>query len=104
METGIIEMNGEGKDPPETKAATAETNGGMTRRLDTERDDDRGGNYYNHRRRKADIVDVILRALCLLTSVTTLSLMVTAKEVSSITVYGFYIPLRSKWSFSYVFE
>nr|GLL35155.1 CASP-like protein 3A1 [Ipomoea trifida] len=93
-----IEMNTEGKDPPETKAAaaaTAETDGGMTGPLVSER---------GAIRRKADIMDVILRALCVLTSVTALSLMVTAKQASTITVYGFNIPLRSKWSFSYAFE
>nr|GMD30443.1 CASP-like protein 3A1 [Ipomoea batatas] len=94
----VIEMNTEGKDPPETKAAaaaTAETDGGMSGPLVTER---------GAIRRKADIMDVILRALCVLTSVTALSLMVTAKQASTITVYGFNIPLRSKWSFSYAFE
>lgn len=53
---------------------------------------------------KAQVMQVILRTLCLVTSVTALSLMVTAKQASTITVLGFNIPLHSKWSFSRSFE
>ncbi|MCD7452165.1 hypothetical protein HAX54_015277 [Datura stramonium] len=59
------------------------------------------GNVTN---RKAEVMQVVLRALCLETSVTALSLMVTAKQASTISVFGFNIPLHSKWSFSHSFE
>ncbi|KAL2516200.1 CASP-like protein 3A1 [Forsythia ovata] len=54
--------------------------------------------------RKTDIMHVILRLLCLLTCVTALSVMVTAKQASTISLYGFSIPVVSKWSFSHSFE
>ena len=44
------------------------------------------------------------RLACLLTSVTALSLMVTAEESSTISIFGFSLPLYSKWSFSDSFE
>ncbi|KAL0341985.1 UNVERIFIED_CONTAM: CASP-like protein 3A1 [Sesamum calycinum] len=54
--------------------------------------------------RKADVVHCVLRLLCLLTSVTAVSVMATAKQASTISLYGFSIPLYSKWSFSDSFE
>ena len=53
---------------------------------------------------KADVTQVILRLLCILTSVVALALMVTAKEASTVSVYGFQFPVYSKWSFSDSFE
>ncbi|XP_060206608.1 CASP-like protein 3A1 [Lycium barbarum] len=53
---------------------------------------------------KAEVIQVVLRVLCVMTSVTALSLMVTAEQASTITVFGFNIPLHSKWSFSHSFE
>lgn len=50
--------------------------------------------------RKQELLHVILRLLCVLTSVTALSLMVTAKQSGEISLYGFDLPLYSKWSFS----
>lgn len=50
--------------------------------------------------RKQEMLHVILRLLCVLTSVTALSLMVTAKQSGEISLYGFDLPLYSKWSFS----
>ncbi|KAL1814407.1 hypothetical protein ACET3Z_016981 [Daucus carota] len=50
--------------------------------------------------RKPEVLHVILRVLCVLTSVTALSLMVTAKQSGDISIYGFHLPLYSKWSFS----
>lgn len=55
-------------------------------------------------RRKADFVQVIIRVVCLISSVTALSLMVTAKEGATISIYGFSLPVFSKWSFSDSFE
>ncbi|KAA8540371.1 hypothetical protein F0562_024710 [Nyssa sinensis] len=55
-------------------------------------------------RRKTDVIHVVLRLLCLFTSVTALSLMTTAKEAATISVYGFSFPVYSKWSFSDSFE
>ncbi|KAK6148825.1 hypothetical protein DH2020_016350 [Rehmannia glutinosa] len=54
--------------------------------------------------RKSDVMHVVVRMLCLLTSVTALSVMTTAKQASTISLYGFSIPLYSKWSFSDSFE
>lgn len=53
---------------------------------------------------KMDIAHVVLRLACLLTSVTALSLMATAKQASTISLYGFNLPVYSKWSFSDSFE
>ena len=55
-------------------------------------------------RRKHDVTSVVLRLACLLTSVTALSLMVTAEESSAISIFGFSLPLYSKWSFFDSFE
>lgn len=51
-----------------------------------------------------DGVHVILRVLCLVTSVVGISLMVTAKQSSTISLYGFQVPLYSKWSLADSFE
>ncbi|KAK9266099.1 hypothetical protein L1049_003445 [Liquidambar formosana] len=42
--------------------------------------------------------------LCLLTSVTAVSFMATAKQAATISIYGFQLPVYSKWSFSESFE
>lgn len=55
-------------------------------------------------RRKTDVMHGAVRLLCLLTSVTALSVMTTAKQASTISLYGFSLPLFSKWSFSDSFE
>lgn len=49
-------------------------------------------------------VNVILRLVCLITTVSALSLMVTAKQDSSISVFGLTLPVHSKWSFSDSFQ
>ncbi|CAI9114193.1 OLC1v1014854C1 [Oldenlandia corymbosa var. corymbosa] len=49
---------------------------------------------------KMDIAHVVLRLACLLTSVTSLAVMITAKQASTISLYGFSLPVSSKWSFS----
>ncbi|KAL5576942.1 hypothetical protein UlMin_018641 [Ulmus minor] len=54
--------------------------------------------------RKADVARVILRLLCLATSATAILLMVTAKEASTVSIYGFSLPVYSKWSFSDSFQ
>ncbi|KAH6832468.1 hypothetical protein C2S53_019786 [Perilla frutescens var. hirtella] len=54
--------------------------------------------------RKTDVMHTVIRFLCLLTSVTALSVMTTAKEASTISLYGFSLPLSSKWSFADSFE
>lgn len=57
-------------------------------------------------RRKAEVVcvSVILRLLCLITTVTALSLMLTAKQDSTISVFGLMLPVHSKWSYSDSFQ
>ncbi|KAG4154473.1 hypothetical protein ERO13_D03G059300v2 [Gossypium hirsutum] len=53
---------------------------------------------------KGDVVVLTLRLLCMATSVTAMSVMVTARQVSAASFYGFQLQLHSKWSFSYSFE
>ncbi|GMN37160.1 hypothetical protein TIFTF001_006581 [Ficus carica] len=54
--------------------------------------------------RKADVAQVLLRLLCMATSVTALVFMVTARQASTVSIYGFPLPVYSKWSFSDSFE
>lgn len=54
--------------------------------------------------RKVETVQVALRLLCVVTSLTALAFMVTAEQASVASIYGFQIPIRSKWSFSDSFE
>jgi hypothetical protein len=54
--------------------------------------------------RKAEVMHVLLRLLCIITSVAALSFMVTAQQSSTISIYGFMLPVQSKWSFSHSFE
>ncbi|KAG6727819.1 hypothetical protein I3842_02G143900 [Carya illinoinensis] len=54
--------------------------------------------------RRSDLGHLVLRLLCMLTSVAALSFMVTAKEASTVSIYGFQLPVYSKWSFSHSFE
>ncbi|XP_039070824.1 CASP-like protein 3A1 [Hibiscus syriacus] len=53
---------------------------------------------------KGDMVVLTIRLLCMVTSVTAMSFMVTAHQVSAASFYGFQLQLHSKWSFSYSFE
>ncbi|KAF2301160.1 hypothetical protein GH714_020551 [Hevea brasiliensis] len=53
--------------------------------------------------RKAELLHVALRLLCMATSVAALSFMVTAHQSSSVSIYGFKLPVYSKWSFSHSF-
>ncbi|KAF7814234.1 CASP-like protein 3A1 [Senna tora] len=55
-------------------------------------------------RRKAEVMQVALRLLSMLSSVIALSFMVTAEEASVLSVFGFDLPVYSKWSFSESFE
>ncbi|KAI5602662.1 hypothetical protein BDE02_01G169700 [Populus trichocarpa] len=54
--------------------------------------------------RKAEVMNVLLRVLCMMTSVAALSSMVTAQQSSTVSIYGFMLPIQSKWSFSHSFE
>ncbi|GAB4842286.1 hypothetical protein Ancab_012256 [Ancistrocladus abbreviatus] len=51
-----------------------------------------------------DACHAALRLLCLLTSMIAICLMVTAKEASTVSLYGFQLPVYSKWSFADSFE
>lgn len=82
---------------PDTKVA-AETPGTLTGPLVSLRPKE------DYVRRKAELIHLILRLLCLFTSITSLSLMVTAKQSATISIYGFNLPVYSKWSFSDSFE
>lgn len=53
---------------------------------------------------RGDVVLVTLRLLCMAASVTAMSFMVTARQVSTASFYGLQFRLHSKWSFSYSFE
>ncbi|KAI5651253.1 hypothetical protein M9H77_37258 [Catharanthus roseus] len=95
MEKSVGEVNIQ---LPETKV-TAEMVGTMSGPLVS------STRTFNHGvHRKMEAAQVVLRLVCLVTSVTALSLMVTAKEASTISLYGFSIPVYSKWSFSDSFE
>ncbi|CAL5195524.1 unnamed protein product [Lathyrus oleraceus] len=56
------------------------------------------------RRRRTEAMQLILRALCMATSVVSLSLMITAEQNNSVSIYGFRLPVHSKWSFSPSYE
>lgn len=58
----------------------------------------------NFGRLRADLYQLVLRLLCIATSATAVALMVTAKEASTVSIYGFELPVHSKWSFSDAFE
>lgn len=55
-------------------------------------------------RLRADLYQLALRLICIATSATAMSLMVTAKQSSTVSIYGFELPVHSKWSFSDAFE
>ncbi|XP_047307345.1 CASP-like protein 3A1 [Impatiens glandulifera] len=50
------------------------------------------------------MMDVVVRLSCFLASVAALCFMATAKETAVISVFGFGLPVHSKWSFSTSFE
>ncbi|KAL9387820.1 hypothetical protein Peur_020944 [Populus x canadensis] len=54
--------------------------------------------------RKAEVMYLLLRLLCIITSVAAVSFMVTGQQSSTISIYGFMLPVQSKWSFSHSFE
>jgi hypothetical protein len=56
------------------------------------------------RRRRNEAMQLILRALCMGSSIVSLSLMITAKQNKSVPIYGFQLPVQSKWSFSQSYE
>ncbi|XP_058745381.1 CASP-like protein 3A1 [Vicia villosa] len=56
------------------------------------------------RRRRTEAMQLILRAVCMATCVVSLSLMITAEQNSSVSIYGFRLPVHSKWSFSPSYE
>ncbi|XVF74529.1 hypothetical protein PTKIN_Ptkin13bG0117500 [Pterospermum kingtungense] len=53
---------------------------------------------------RGDLVLLTLRLFCMAASVTAMSFMVTARQVSTASLYGLQLQLHSKWSFSYSFE
>ncbi|KVH97999.1 Uncharacterized protein family UPF0497, trans-membrane plant [Cynara cardunculus var. scolymus] len=54
--------------------------------------------------RSYDVMHIVLRIGSLSASLISVFVMVTAKEKSTISIYGFDLPLYSKWSFSGSFE
>ncbi|KAF9615501.1 hypothetical protein IFM89_023883 [Coptis chinensis] len=54
--------------------------------------------------RKTDVAHVLLRLMCLLSSVLAVAVMATSEEKANITIYGFSLPVYSKWSFAPSFE
>ncbi|KAI4355596.1 hypothetical protein L6164_004354 [Bauhinia variegata] len=55
-------------------------------------------------RRKIEMLQLIPRMLCIASCLIALSLMVTAKEASYVSIYGFRLPVYSRWSLSESFE
>ncbi|KAB1218519.1 hypothetical protein CJ030_MR3G026399 [Morella rubra] len=84
----------------EAKVSAAE-NGAMSGPLVGTKQHERTGSVV---RRKSDVPHLVLRLLCMLTSVTAISFMITAREASIISIYGFQLPVYSKWSFAHSFE
>lgn len=58
-----------------------------------EEDDRHGG-------RRSDVAMVVLRAMCMAVSAVAVLLMVTARETSMTTLYGFEFQLHAVWSLS----
>ncbi|KAJ0986414.1 hypothetical protein J5N97_004770 [Dioscorea zingiberensis] len=54
--------------------------------------------------RRRDMAGLGLRAACLASSLVSLCLLVTAEQHGEVSLYGFQLPLYSKWSFSDSFE
>jgi len=81
----------------ESKVAALETSGTMSGPLV-------GAAERTRRRRRVEAMQLLLRGLCMASSVLSISLMVTAEESSSVSIYGFQLPLHSKWSFSESYE
>lgn len=50
--------------------------------------------------RRNDVAMVVLRAMCMAVSAVAVSLMVTARETSMTTLYGFEFQLHAVWSLS----
>ncbi|KAI3983753.1 hypothetical protein MKX01_001157 [Papaver californicum] len=55
-------------------------------------------------RRKTDVIHATLRFFCLFASVMALAFMIRAEEKTTITIYGFHLPVYCKWSFADSFE
>ncbi|XP_058192537.1 CASP-like protein 3A1 [Rhododendron vialii] len=55
-------------------------------------------------RRKHDVTLVVMRVASVLSSVAAVCLMVTAKEGSTMSIFGFSLPIYSNWSYSDSFE
>ncbi|KAJ0755512.1 putative casparian strip membrane protein [Helianthus annuus] len=62
------------------------------------------GNLSRRLFRSYDVMHVALRLVCLSASLASVVVMITAKEKSTMSLYGFDIPVYSKWSFSDSFE
>lgn len=88
--------------PPETKFAAVEEENGIAGRTGIATRT--AGRISAVGQRKVELVQVALRLLCMVTSLTALAFMVTAEQASVASIYGFHIPIRSKWSFSDSFE
>lgn len=73
--------------PETTVAAAAEESGTNSGSLESAR-------------RKLELTHIVLRLACLSTAVASLSLMATAEEASTVSIYGFSLPVYSKWSFA----
>ncbi|KAI3766582.1 hypothetical protein L2E82_16646 [Cichorium intybus] len=54
--------------------------------------------------RNYDVMHLALRLVCVSASVASVVVMTTAKEKSTISLYGFNLPVYSKWSFSDSFD
>ena len=92
-----LKMVSEQRVAEESKVAALESSGTMSGPLV-------GAAAGTRRRRRAEAMHLFLRALCMASCVIAISLMITAKESSSVSIYGFLLPLHSKWSFSESYE
>ncbi|XP_015938490.1 CASP-like protein 3A1 [Arachis duranensis] len=77
----------------ESKVAALESSGRMS-----------GAPVGARQRRRKEAVDLCLRLMCMASSIVAVSLMVTAKQATNVSIYGFSFPINSKWSFSQSYE
>ncbi|KAF5190404.1 Casp-like protein 3a1 [Thalictrum thalictroides] len=55
-------------------------------------------------RRRSDVANALLRLICLFSSSIALAFMTTSEQSANISIYGFSLPVSSKWSYSPSFE
>ncbi|KAF6164512.1 hypothetical protein GIB67_025338 [Kingdonia uniflora] len=76
----------------------------MTTMTKTEESGGMSGPLVRKHRRKSDIVQLFLRLVCLFSLGIAIAVMTTAEQKGNLQIYGFNLPIYSKWSFANSFE